>query len=299
MKILLTGKDGQLGSRLEEDLKVTYEVIATNREALNLEDFQLVKLRTYQIQPDLIVNTAAYTDVDNAEKEKRLAYKINALAPKALSHVAKELDIPIIHVSTDYVFDGSKKDSYLEDDQVNPLSFYGKTKGRGEDFIRQAPKHFILRTSWIFSSRGPNFLQKIVKLAQERSSLKVVDDQWGSPTSVNTISIAIQAIIHTLNQQNNSNIYGTYHISSYGKTNRYLYVNKILDFLGDLNIEVKLKKDYLIPVSSSQYPQVATRPKNPILNTTKFKKTFMIKLPRWEDDIFLCLASVSNKKHRE
>ncbi len=287
MKILITGKNGQLGSRLEEDLKDFHKVIATDRKTLNLLDFQVVKDKVYQIQPDLIINAAAYTDVDNAEKEKNLVYRVNALAPKALSEVAKKLGIPIIHISTDYVFDGSKKDSYVEDDQANPLSFYGKTKWRGEEFVRQAPKHFILRTSWVFSSNGNNFLKTICKLAQEKTLLRVIDDQWGSPTSVKTLSKAIQAIIQSLNQQNNFDKYGTYHVTSSGKTNWHLYARRILDILELQKEEFKLKKIHLIPVSSSQYPQDAIRPKNSKLNTAKFRKTFSVDFPFWEDEIDL------------
>ena len=184
MKIFLTGKNGQLGSRLEEDLKKFHEVIAMDRNSLDLIDIQLIEDTVHQVKPDLIINTAAYTNVDRAEKEEDLAYRVNALAPKALTKAAKLLDIPIIHISTDYIFDGLKKDAYIENDEPKPLSVYGFTKLQGEVFVKQNPKHFILRTSWVFSSRGHNFLKTIIKLAQEKSSINIVDDQWGSPTSV-------------------------------------------------------------------------------------------------------------------
>jgi len=285
MKIFLTGRNGQLGYRLERDLKKIYEVIATDRDSLNLIDTQLIKDAIYQVKPDLIINAAAYTDVDKAEKEKDLAYKVNALAPEALSQAAKALDIPIIHISTDYVFDGAKERPYVEDDQVNPLSVYGITKWQGEKFVRQHPKHFILRTSWIFSPHGNNFLKSIFKLAQEKTSLSVVDDQWGSPTSVETLSKAIQIIIQYLDQKNNLEVYGTYHVTSDGETNWYSYAKKIIDTLESFKIELKLKKYDLYPISSAQYPQNATRPKNSILNTYKFKKIFMAEFSHWENEI--------------
>jgi len=285
MKIFLTGRNGQLGYRLERDLKKIYEVIATDRDSLNLIDTQLIKDAIYQVKPDLIINAAAYTDVDKAEKEKNLAYKVNALAPKALSQSAKVLDIPIIHISTDYVFDGTKEGAYEERDQVNPLSVYGKTKWQGEEFVRQYPKHFILRTSWIFSSKGCSFLESIFKLAQEKNSLNVVDDQWGSPTSVQTLSKAIQIIIKYLDQKNNLDVYGTYHVTSDGETNWYSYARKILDTLDFFKVELKLKKNYLHPISSAQYSQDAIRPKNSILNTDKFKKIFMTDFPHWKNEI--------------
>jgi dTDP-4-dehydrorhamnose reductase len=285
MKIFLTGKNGQLGYRLEMDLKKIHEVIATDRNNLDLLDTQFIKDSIHQVKPDLIINTAAYTDVDQAEKEKDLVYKVNALAPLALSQAAKVLNIPIIHISTDYVFDGTKEGSYVEDDQVNPLSVYGTTKWQGEEFVRQHPKHFILRTSWVFSSEGRCFLKSIFKLAQEKKSLNMVDDQWGSPTSVQTLSKVIQIIIQYLDQKNNSDVYGTYHVTSDGKTNWYLYTRKILDILESYKIELKLKKNFLYPISSNQYNQGTTRPKNSKLNTDKFKKIFMTEFSHWENEI--------------
>jgi len=285
MKIFLTGKNGQLGHKVEKDLKQIYEVVATDRDTLDLIDAQFIKDAIYKIKPNLIINTAAYTNVDQAEKEKDLAYKVNALAPKALSQAAKVLDIPIIHISTDYVFDGTKVGAYLEDDQSNPLSVYGITKWQGEEFVRQYSKHFILRTSWVFSSEGRNFLKSIFKLAHEKTSLNVVDDQWGSPTSVETLSKAIQIIIQYLDQKNNSDVYGTYHVTSDGKTNWYLYTRKILDTLESYKIELKLKKNFLYPISSNQFNQDTARPKNSKLNTDKFKKIFMTEFSHWENEI--------------
>ena len=285
MKIFLTGKNGQLGAKLEDDLKKSHEVIAMDQDALELMDVKLIDDTIYKVNPDLIINAAAYTNVDKAEKDKDLAYKVNVVAPKTLSDLAKLLDIPIIHISTDYIFDGSKKDAYEEDDKANPLSVYGKTKLQGEEFVRQAPKHFILRTSWVFSPQGHNFLKTIFKLAQEKTSLSVVDDQWGSPTSVKILSEAIQSIIQHLVPQNNLDVYGTYHVTSDGETNWYLYARKILDIFEHFKVELKLKKNNLHPIPSSQYPQDAMRPKNSRMNTSKFKNTFMVKFPHWEKEL--------------
>ena len=285
MKIFLTGKNGQLGAKLEDDLKKSHEVIAMDQDALDLMDVKLIDDTIYKVNPDLIINAAAYTNVDKAEKDKDLAYKVNVVAPKTLSDLAKLLDIPIIHISTDYIFDGSKKDAYEEDDKANPLSVYGKTKWQGEEFVRQASKHFILRTSWVFSPQGHNFLKTIFKLAQEKTSLSVVDDQWGSPTSVKILSEAIQSIIQHLVPQNNLDVYGTYHVTSDGETNWYLYARKILDIFEHFKVELKLKKNNLHPIPSSQYPQDAMRPKNSRMNTSKFKNTFMVKFPHWEKEL--------------
>lgn len=285
MKIFLTGKNGQLGYQLERDLKNFHEVIATDRDTLDLKDTQLIEDTIHKIKPELIINAAAYTNVDKAEKEKDLAYEVNALAPKALTMAAKALDIPIIHISTDYIFDGSKKTPYLEDDIANPLSIYGHTKWLGEEFVKKNPKHFILRTSWVFSFHGHNFLKTIIKLAQEKTLLNVVDDQWGAPTSVKTLSEAIQTIIQYLDQQNNSDVYGTYHVVSGGETNWYLYARKILEFLEFLKVELKLNKNEIYPISSLYYPQEAARPKNCRMNTLKFKNTFNMVLPDWDNEL--------------
>jgi dTDP-4-dehydrorhamnose reductase len=285
MKIFLTGKNGQLGYQLEYDLKKSHEVVATDRDTLDLKDTQSIEDIIQKIKPDLIINAAAYTNVDKAEKEKHLAYEVNALAPKALTKAAIALDIPIIHISTDYIFDGLKKDAYEEDDIANPLSIYGKTKWQGEEFVRRHRKHFIIRTSWVFSTHGHNFLKTIIQLAQEKTSLNVVDDQWGAPTSIKTLSEAIQAIIAYLDQKNNLEVYGTYHVVSEGETNWYFYSRKILDILESFKTELKLKKNDIYPIPSSQYPQAVMRPKNSRMNTKKFKNTFMLEFPHWEDEI--------------
>ena len=292
MKIFLTGKNGQLGYQLECDLKKSHEIVATDRDTLDLKDTQSVEDTIQKIKPDLIVNAAAYTNVDKAEIEKDLAYEVNALGPKALTRAAKALDIPIIHISTDYIFDGLKKDAYEEDDIANPVSIYGKTKWQGEEFVRRHLKHFILRTSWVFSSHGHNFLKTIIKLAQEKTSLNVVNDQWGAPTSIKTLSEAIQVIIAYLDQKNNLEVYGTYHVVSEGETNWYFYARKILDVLESFKTELKLKKNDIHPIPSSQYPQAAIRPKNSRMNTKKFKNTFMLELPRWENEVAEAISQI-------
>jgi dTDP-4-dehydrorhamnose reductase len=285
MKIFLTGKYGQLGSTLIEDLKKSHLIYATDHDTLDLRKKYLIKDELYRIKPDLIINTAAYTNVNKAEYERELAYRLNALAPKYLSESANILDIPIIHISTDYIFDGLKKEPYLEDDTPNPLSFYGHTKWLGEEFVRRVPKHFILRTSWIFSSNGFNFLNQILKLAQEKTFLNVVNDQWGAPTSVRVLIEAIQKIIINLNQEKASELYGTYHLASKGETSWYLYARKILETLEFLEEKSSLNKNYLFPISSSQYFQAAKRPLNSRLNSEKFKKKFKVEFPWWEDEV--------------
>ena len=177
MKILLTGKDGQVGFALHKKLVSVGEVIATNRNELNLENSDAIRVFIEKIKPDIIINAAAYTDVDKAETEIELARKVNTEAPKVLAEEASQLDIPMIHFSTDYVFDGLKNEPYVETDQANPQSIYGETKWKGEEAVRNHTKHIILRTSWVLSSHGQNFLKTILKLIQEKTSLNVVSDQ--------------------------------------------------------------------------------------------------------------------------
>ena len=183
MKILLTGKDGQVGFALHKKLMSLGEVTAIGRHELDLANADAIKTFIDKNKPDIIINPAAYTEVDKAESEILLAHQINMVAPQVLAEKASELNIPFIHFSTDYVFDGLKNEPYLETDQTNPQSVYGRTKWEGEEAVRQHKKHIILRTSWVLSSHGQNFLKTILKLTQEKSSLNVVSDQKGTPTS--------------------------------------------------------------------------------------------------------------------
>ena len=198
MKILLTGKDGQVGFALHKKLASLGEVIATSRDTLDLSDPEAIRIFIDQTKPDIIINPAAYTKVDQAQNEPELALQINAAAPQVLTDKASELDIPIIHFSTDYVFDGLKHEPYLETDEVNPQSVYGQTKWQGEEAVRQHKKHIIFRTSWVFGSHGQNFLKTILKLIKEKTSLNVVSDQIGTPTSSETLADVTYKIVETI-----------------------------------------------------------------------------------------------------
>jgi dTDP-4-dehydrorhamnose reductase len=174
------------------------EVIATCRHELDFENSDAIRTFIEKIKPDMIINAAAYTDVDKAESEIELAHKVNTEVPMVLAEKASQLNIPLIHFSTDYVFDGLKNDPYLETDQTNPQSIYGQTKRKGEEVVRQHKKHIILRTSWVFSYHGQNFLKTILKLIQEKSSLNIVSHQHGTPTSTDAIADVTCKIIKTI-----------------------------------------------------------------------------------------------------
>ena len=285
MKILLTGSNGQVGFELKNKLSALGEVIATDREELDFTNLDAIKNFIDQIKPDIIINPAAYTAVDKAESEPDLAYQINTLAPEVLAGKARELDIPLIHFSTDYVFDGLKKEAYIETDKTNPQSVYGKTKCDGEEKVRTHEKHIILRTSWVFGVHGNNFLKTILRLIQEKDSLKIVGDQWGSPASASMLADVTFKIVDGILKNKNFNDYGTYHVTSEGETNWQQYASLIASELIKLNVKIKCGPDKIRPILTSEYPTAAERPLNSRLNTDKIKKTFMLELPHWESEV--------------
>jgi dTDP-4-dehydrorhamnose reductase len=285
MKILLTGKDGQVGFALHKKLESLGEVIATNRDILDLGNPQAIRTFIDKTKPDIIINPAAYTKVDQAENETELAFKINAVAPQVLADKASKLQIPIIHFSTDYVFDGLKHEPYLETDKVNPQSVYGQTKWQGEEAVRQYKKHIILRTSWVFSSHGQNFLKTILKFVQEKSSLNVVSDQIGTPTSSEALADATYHIVKTIFNDPNFKDFGTYHMTLDDETNWYRYACFITDEGVRLGLQTLMTSKNIKPILSDAYLTLAKRPMNSRLDTTKIKKTFMLELPHWEEEV--------------
>jgi dTDP-4-dehydrorhamnose reductase len=296
MKILLTGKNGQVGFALHKKLALLGDVIATGRNELNLENSDAIRVFIEKIKPDIIINAAAYTDVDKAESENELAHKVNTIAPKVLAEKAYQLNIPIIHFSTDYVFDGLKNEPYMETDKANPQSVYGKTKWKGEEAVRNHKKHIILRTSWVFSSRGPNFLKTILKLIQEKTSLDIVSDQKGTPISAEILADVTYKIVKTILNTPNFKDFGTYHAALKDETNWYEYACFITDEAIRLGIKTTMTSQGINAISSDAYLRAAKRPINSRLNTTKIENTFMIELPNWEVEVaaILKVASINN-----
>jgi dTDP-4-dehydrorhamnose reductase len=292
MKILLTGKNGQVGFELNKKLSLMGEVIATGREELNLVNPDAIRQFIDQTKPDIIINSAAYTAVDKAESEPDLAYQINVTAPEVLAEKAADLNIPLVHFSTDYVFDGLKKDAYIETDLTNPQSVYGKTKCEGEEKIRKHAKHIILRTSWMFGAHGNNFLKTILRLVVEKESLKIVSDQWGSPASASMVADVTFGIVDTIFKNKKFYDYGTYHVTSDGGTNWHQYASLIANELLKLNVRIKCMPNKIHPILTSEYPTAARRPLNSKLYTDKLKKTFMLELPHWESEVKKVLMEV-------
>ena len=292
MKILLTGSNGQVGFELKNKLRALGEVIATDREQLDLTNLNAIRTFIDQIKPDIIINPAAYTAVDKAESEPDLAYQINTLAPEVLADKASELDIPLVHFSTDYVFDGLKKEAYVETDLTNPQSVYGKTKREGEEKIRTHAKHIILRTSWVFGSHGNNFLKTMLRLIQEKDSLNIVGDQWGSPASSSILADVTFKIVDAIIKNKNFKDFGTYHVTNDGETNWHAYASLISNEAMKLNVKIKCVPDKIHPILTSEYPTAAKRPFNSRLNTDKLKKTFMLELPHWESEVKKVLREI-------
>jgi len=285
MKILLTGKDGQVGFALHKKLIPLGDVIATGRHDFDLGNPEAIRAFIDKIKPDMIINPAAYTQVDKAESEMSLAHQINVTAPQVLAEKASQLNIPIIHFSTDYVFDGLKNEPYIETDQANPQSVYGKTKWKGEETVRNHKKHIILRTSWVFSSHGQNFLKTILKLIQEKTSLNVVSDQIGTPTSGEALADVTYKIVETIFNDPNFKDFGTYHMTLDNETNWYRYACFITDEVKRLGLQTLMTSKDIKPISSDAYPTLAKRPMNSRLDNTKIKKTFMLELTHWETEV--------------
>jgi dTDP-4-dehydrorhamnose reductase len=292
MKILLVGKNGQVGFELQKKLVALGEVIATDREELDLANPDAIRAFINQIKPDIIINPAAYTAVDKAESEPEMAYQINVTAPEVLTEKATELNIPLIHFSTDYVFDGLKKDAYIETDMTNPQSVYGKTKRDGEEKIRKHAKHIILRTSWVFGSHGNNFLKTILRLIMEKESFNIVGDQWGSPASSSMLADVTFKIVDTIFKNKNFNDFGTYHLTNEGETNWHAYASLISSEAIKLNVKVKCAPNKIHPILTSEYPSAAKRLFNSRLNTDKLKNTFMLELPHWESEVKRVLKEI-------
>ena len=285
MKILLTGKNGQVGFELLKKLNTLGEVIATDRQELDLANPQAIRDFIDQTKPNIIINAAAYTAVDKAESDSELCYQINVVATEVLTEKAIELNIPLVYFSTDYVFDGLKKGSYTETDQTNPQSVYGKTKYEGEERVRKHPKHIILRASWVFGSHGSNFLKTILRLITEKKSLSIVVDQWGSPASASMLADVTFKIADEIFKNKNFNDYGTYHVTNEGETNWHQYASLIATEAMQLGLTIKCEANHIRPILTSEYPAAAKRPLNSRLNTEKLKKTFMLELPHWELEV--------------
>jgi len=284
MKILLLGKDGQVGWELQRSLAPLGELLAFGRGEADLENLDGLRHLVVHHRPDVIVNAAAYTAVDKAESEPDKARAINALAVGVLARLADAGGAWLIHYSTDYVFDGGKPAPYLEDDTTGPLSVYGSTKLEGEQLIRQsAVRHLIFRTSWVYAARGGNFPKTMLRLARDKESLSVVDDQHGAPTSAALIADVTALALYRIGQVPDADrLAGTYHLAAGGTTSWCGYAKYVLELAHAAGGKLKAGPNEVQPISTEAYPLPAKRPKNSRLDTTKLASAFGLRLPHWQ-----------------
>ncbi len=292
MKILLLGKNGQVGWELQRALAPLGEVIALGREnGGDLADSDSLKANVRSIAPQVIVNAAAYTAVDKAENEAELAMQINCHAPAMLAREAQALGAMLLHYSTDYVFDGSGDQARAEGAATAPLSVYGKTKLAGEDAIQSSGcLHLILRTSWVYAARGGNFAKTMLRLATERDQLKVIADQIGAPTGAELLAdLSAHMLKATLGDPA---LGGIYHATASGETSWYDYAAFVIDYARRQGRPIRVEADQLLPIPTSEYPTAAQRPLNSRLSSAKLQQNFDLCLPPWQQGVERMLCEI-------
>lgn len=295
MNILLLGKGGQVGWELQRSLSILGQVTALDFDSQDhCGDFanpEGVRDTVRQLRPDVIVNAAAHTAVDKAESEPELARLLNATTPGVLAEEASRLGAWLVHYSTDYVFDGSGTRPWRETDNTAPLSVYGATKLEGEQRIQQSGcQHLILRTSWVYAARGGNFAKTMLRLAQERERLTVIDDQWGAPTGADLLADVTAHAVRHLQQHPQDG--GLYHCVAGGETNWHLYAKFVLTQAQKAQPAIEVKATEVAPVPTSAFPTPARRPHNSRLATTRLQATFGITLPHWQQGVARMLAVI-------
>ena len=296
MKILLFGRNGQVGWELQRSLAPLGQVIALDRAGEgglcgDLTDAAGVARTVGAVRPDVIVNAAAYTAVDKAETEQGLAEAVNAVAPGAIAQAARRVGAALVHFSTDYVFDGSGTRPWQETDPTGPLGVYGATKLEGEQRIAAAlPRHLILRTSWVYAARGGNFARTMLRLARERTELKVVDDQVGAPTGADLLAdVTAQALRPFLEGTAPA---GIYHLAAAGETSWHGYARFVVGAAQAAGAELKAGPEQVLPIPTSAFPTPARRPHNSRLDTTRLRTAFGLALPPWQQGVARMLQEI-------
>ena len=288
MRLLIAGWHGQIARALVELAPGRPDVTALSigRPALDLCSPSTIRSTLVEAEPDIMINTAAYTAVDRAEREPETVSQLNSAGAETFAEIAAKRDVPVIHLSTDYVFDGTKDGAYTEDDAPSPQSVYGRTKLEGELAVaRINPKHVILRTTWVYSPFGRNFVKTMLKLADERDEVDVVDDQVGCPTYAPHVAEAILAIAARLASDREFAPWGTYHAASSNGVSWCEFARRIFDVSKALNGP----SARINPISAADYPTTAPRLDNSRLDSSKLKRTFGLKLPSWTDGVDQCV----------
>ena len=283
------GKDGQVGWELQRALACLGELHALGRLDADLGDADRLCACVRAIEPDVIVNAAAWTAVDRAESEEAAAYAINARAPAVLAEEAARMKSWLVHYSTDYVFDGRKDGAYTEDDLTNPLSAYGRSKAAGEEAIRASgARHLILRTGWVYG-RGANFARTMLRLAREREHLQVVADQFGAPTAADLLADATALALHRLDRDALS---GTYHVVAGGRTSWHAYARHVVEQALAHGAPLRATPETIRPIASADWPTPAARPANGTLDSSKFCAAFGLALPDWRHHLNRYVATL-------
>lgn len=298
MKILLLGKNGQVGWELQRSLAPLGELVALDRHDTDfcgdLTNLDGLRDTVMQVRPDVIVNAAAYTAVDQAETDAATAHTVNGVAPGVLAEAAVKVGAWMFHYSTDYVFDGSGNRPWSEDDATGPLSVYGRTKLEGEQRIKAVcDAHLILRTSWVYSARGGNFAKTMLRLAGERDRLTVIDDQFGAPTGADLLADVTAHMVRRVQNAASAGLAGTYHAAAAGETSWHGYARFVIDIACEAGMALKASSASVAPVPTAAFPTPATRPHNSRLNTATLRESFGLHLPAWQSGVKRMLAEIT------
>ncbi|CAN7144024.1 dTDP-4-dehydrorhamnose reductase [Agrobacterium tumefaciens] len=293
MRLAVTGKNGQVVSALQALASAELEIVALGRPELDLAQPETVLTALREANPDVVISAAAYTAVDKAESEPDIAFAVNRDGARAVAQAASDLGIPIIHLSTDYVFDGTKATAYVESDLTGPTSIYGRSKLEGERAVSEATDNYaVLRTAWVYSEYGNNFVKTMLRLSENRDELNVVADQFGCPTSANDIATAIVTIARKLAQDSSARLRGVFHLSGTGETNWANFAKQIFAFSAENGGKSMIVND----ITTEQYPTPARRPANSQLDCSKLEEVYGIRLPSWQTSTRAVVTALAQSK---
>ncbi len=293
MRLAVTGKNGQVVSALQAQAGPGLEIVALGRPELDLARPDTVFKALRDAKPDVVVSAAAYTAVDKAESEPDIAFAVNRDGAKAVARAANDIGVPVIHISTDYVFDGTKITAYVENDPTGPASVYGRSKLEGEQAVSEMTDNYaVLRTAWVYSEYGSNFVKTMLRLSESRDEINVVADQFGCPTSANDIAIAIVSIAKRLATDPSAHLRGVFHMSGTGETNWAGFAKQIFAF----SAENGRKSIVVNDITTAQYPTPARRPANSRLDCCKLEEVYGIRLPEWQTSTRAVMAALAQNK---